>query len=280
MLLYGMNYPFLNLPSTETLAVIGNFEAAVPKVHKITQSGEFAFSVATSALPSLYDYGFSHMSLANNHSYDFGVGGYINTKKELSEVGVEVFGNQLQQASSSISIVTLHNRLRVALVGVTAVHIEPTAAEIEALFSRATMDSDIQIAYVHWGNEYMSIHSVSQERLGKAFVDAGADMVIGHHPHVIQDVGLYKSAPIFYSLGNFIFDQYFSEEVQNGLALKVVIDADSIRIELFPVTSIGSRSQPRLMSAYERDKTLEKLANVSDPLLREQLLTGTVTILK
>jgi hypothetical protein len=110
-----------------------------------------------------------------------------------------------------------------------------------------TKKSDMQIAYVHWGTEYELAHNAAQETLAHVLIDAGADAVIGHHPHVVQDVAFYKDKPIFYSLGNFIFDQYWDTDVQTGLGVRMTIDDGSIAYEAIPFTTAGSRVQPTIM---------------------------------
>ncbi len=106
----------------------------------------------------------------------------------------------------------------------------------------------------------------------------GAEAVIGHHPHVVQDIELYKGVPIFYSLGNFIFDQYYSTEVQEGLWVEMEVAADnSVEYTLKGVTSIGSWSAPRFMSAYENDVFLQTLAKKSTKSIYEQIESGKIT---
>ena len=76
-------------------------------------------------------------------------------------------------------------------------------------------------------------------------VDSGADIIIGHHPHVIQNYEIYKERPIFYSLGNFIFDQYFSAETQEGLAIKIILsdekEGTKIASEVYKIKTKGSK---------------------------------------
>jgi poly-gamma-glutamate synthesis protein (capsule biosynthesis protein) len=119
------------------------------------------------------------------------------------------------------------------------------------------VESHEQIAYIHWGKEYDSVHSKEQEVLAHFLIDNGVDAVIGHHPHVVQDIEVYKGKPIFYSLGNFIFDQYFSDEVQEGLAVRVDTSKDILRYTLIPFESKSIKSQPKLLSLLDKDTYLE-----------------------
>jgi poly-gamma-glutamate synthesis protein (capsule biosynthesis protein) len=87
----------------------------------------------------------------------------------------------------------------------------------DAIIRSATEKVDALIVSFHFGIEYESVHSGQQEALAKKAINDGAVMVVGHHPHVPQDIAYYDSKPVFYSLGNFIFDQYFSKETMGGL---------------------------------------------------------------
>jgi gamma-polyglutamate biosynthesis protein CapA len=258
--------------------LVGNFESAIPAVHVPTKSMTFTFSVDPQYLENLHAYGFTHFGLANNHAYDHGQSGFDSTVETLRDASFEVFGDQKHEfASSSVAFIEVEGKM-VALVGVYAVYTRPTDAELEEVFAYAKKRSYAQIAYVHWGEEYEPTHSKAQRALAEALVEAGADIVIGHHPHVIQDIELYKDAPIIYSLGNFIFDQYFSEEVQVGLMAELSFSRSALDLNLIPVTSIGSRSQPRMASPLESDELLEVIAKKSDTELEEMIKNGVITV--
>lgn len=277
---YGYGYPFSSLPAVGgDMHLVGNFESSVPAVHAPTQSMTFSFSVDPQYIQGLKEYGFSHLGLANNHTYDFGADDFDHTIAALSEASFVVFGDQQSLATSSIAYLEISDNT-VALVGVYAVYGSPDMEDFGALLAQAEEKSDFQIVYVHWGDEYTLVHNVFQEKLARQFIDAGADAVIGHHPHVVQDIELYKDAPIFYSLGNFIFDQYFSEDVQVGLAADFSSNEQSVRFELLPITSIGQRSSPRLMAEYEASVFLEDLAQKSDAELQEMIIAGVIELKK
>ncbi len=106
---------------------------------------------------------------------------------------------------------------------------------------------DYVIVSMHAGNEYMESRSESQKNFAHAAIDAGAEMVIGHHPHVVQTLEKYHGKYIFYSLGNFVFDQNFSEETNKGLMLKAIIqDKKIIKIEPIEI-KINPTFQPEVI---------------------------------
>jgi poly-gamma-glutamate synthesis protein (capsule biosynthesis protein) len=83
--------------------------------------------------------------------------------------------------------------------------------------------SDLVIVSCHWGREYETKHNAKQAEIAAAAIRAGASLVVGHHPHVVQEVQAIDGVTVAYSLGNFVFDQNFSPETSTGLALKVLV---------------------------------------------------------
>jgi poly-gamma-glutamate synthesis protein (capsule biosynthesis protein) len=129
---------------------------------------------------------------------------------------------------------------------------------------------------MHWGIEYKIVNSPAQQQLAHLIIDNGADLIIGHHPHVVQNIEEYKGKLIFYSLGNFIFDQYFKEEVQQGLAVGWEIYPQKYVFNLFPLQS--KLSQPDLMSDQEKMEFLAQLAKNSSLSLEAQIKSGKIEV--
>jgi poly-gamma-glutamate synthesis protein (capsule biosynthesis protein) len=96
----------------------------------------------------------------------------------------------------------------------------------------------------HWGVEYEHTPTTQQQREAHAFIDAGADLVVGAHPHVVQSTEVYKDKAIFYSLGNFMFDQNFSWAVQHGLAIAVDFYKAKTEVTLTPVSIVEQHVVP------------------------------------
>ena len=87
------------------------------------------------------------------------------------------------------------------------------------------------VVFSHWGVEYSPASTDSMKSLAHQFIDAGADLVVGSHPHVIEPMEIYNGKRIYYSLGNFIFDQYFNEDVRNGLGVTVRINKETKQMD-------------------------------------------------
>lgn len=264
---YGPEYPFLN---TSTLlesvdVTIGNFEGAIPKVHVPTPSKSFVFSVQKSYLSLLQNTGFDILSLANNHAHDFGDDGLVHTRASCVEFSLNCIGEPYGLSDIS-STVTSAGDTQVGILALQAIERNPKHDELEARVNALEGQSEVQIAFVHWGTEYEATHNELQQELAEWLIDAGVDAVVGHHPHVIEPVVFYKDRPIFYSLGNFVFDQYFSEEVQTGLALRFLFQKDQITVTPIPVSSVATKSQPEVLPVDARDVFLQTLVEKDDTL--------------
>lgn len=250
----GSTYPFVGM--LDTLAsvdvTVGNFEGTIPKVHQKTKPYTFSFSIREEYLGSLKSVGFDVLSLANNHSLDFGSQGLLNTHDACVRYGVVCVGEPQSITEFSVHRDEIRGH-KVGYIFLNAVFTTPDSEKLLESIELLQKETDFVIAYVHWGDEYELTHSSEQEKLAHTLVDAGVNLVIGHHPHVVQDVGLYKGNLIVYSLGNFVFDQYFSEEVMEGILLKVTLGAHTHEYEFIGVTSSETQSQPHRMDKENED---------------------------
>ncbi len=261
----------------ESPAVIGNFEAAALLPHVQTPAHTLRFSVAEENI-SAFGAVFTHASLANNHSLDYGETGYLNAVTLLRDAGVSVFGHNVLLDTRSLSYIET-NRGKIAIIGINASQKIPESKDIDAVCTKAKRLSDFQVIYIHWGDEYVVTHSDTQRALAEELVQSCADLIVGHHPHVVQDIDLIKGVPVFYSLGNYIFDQYFSEEVQEGLVVALRLD-DVPALELIPISSKETRSTPRVMETQKRDEMLQNLAAISHQSLEAAIVSGRINLLE
>lgn len=274
----GVDYPFRNLSvATDSAYLVGNFEGAIPEIHRPTQDFHFAFSVPSSTVQGLKNFGFTHLGLANNHSYDFGVENYQNTQEVLQEKGMIAFGNQIESGTTSVSYIDLDGK-KVTLIGLYAVNRSLDYDAVEKIFIKASSSSEKQIVFIHWGEEYKITHSLYQEKIAKRLVELGADLIVGHHPHVVQDISIIDSVPVFYSLGNFVFDQYFSNDVQQGLVILLSDFGTSPQIKLLPVSTISSQSAPYFMDISNKTEFLLSLAKRSNDELKDMIEEGLIIV--
>lgn len=256
---HGSDYLFEELAGEELrffsgVDVVGaNLEGPVADSRRET-SKEIAFRFKPSVLPMLQKYNFTHFSQANNHSYDMGKQAFAESINNLKEAGFTVYGEQYRVNAGSVAATKIGDA-NIAFIGVndTNAPIDQDAAlDLVRLYDK---DMDYVIVNIHWGLEYKPVSHPRQRMLAHAFIDAGADVIIGHHPHVVQEVEVYKKKPIFYSLGNFIFDQYFSKETQQGLGIGLVLSSDQIKTYFFPIESELSKAS---LMPYEKAKLFMK----------------------
>ena len=145
------------------------------------------------------------VNLANNHTYDYGQKGYDATCKALEDAGIDYFGYTK----------ALHKELKGVKIGIAGFNqlgnveqgldMAEFKKEVAGMVKQLREESDFVIVNIHWGKEYKYTPEESQKELAHLMVDSGADLVIGHHPHVLQPVEKYKDRYIIYSLGNFCF---------------------------------------------------------------------------
>lgn len=275
----GANYPFVGvrdwLKATGTKTVI-NFESAMATPHVRTPAYTMQFSTNAYFLEVLTEINVVAASLANNHSSDYGVAGYTKTVEALAANNIATFGQATTFDSTAITYIAV-DKVTVALVGLHTLFTAVPLEQLQSIMAVASANSDMQIAYVHWGEEYVLIHNAAQERIAHQLIDAGADLVVGHHPHVTQDIQTYNNVPILYSLGNFVFDQYFSIDVQEGLLVALQFSGSNYSLSLHPHSSVGTHSQPYLMSADSRQDFLRALAKRSDPAIASTIKAGVIT---
>jgi hypothetical protein len=212
----------------------------------------FAFNVDVA--PFLKDSGFDVVSIANNHAADAGWDGRDSTITALDDAGVGWCGHPSEADPNSVYYSEVGNKTFafVCLHDVTFKLDVPAAVE---LIEEVNPLVDYTIVSIHWGYEYK--HTADYKKQvdpARQFVDAGADFVIGHHPHVVQNFEIYKDRFIFYSLGNFVFDQYWSTMTQEELSIGIVLSSNedefASEVYLFPMKS--EMSQSRLMTSTER----------------------------
>jgi gamma-polyglutamate biosynthesis protein CapA len=220
--------------------------------------------------------GFDAVSQANNHALDQGREGEEESRRLIREAGLAVFGDEVHDdASSTLAFIEAKGQ-KIALLGfnITDNPLDKPAAE-QSIVEAKKSASHI-IVYMHWGEEYHAKPTAAQVSLAHWFIDHEVDAVIGAHPHWMQSVEVYKNKPIAYSLGNFIFDQDWSVETNEGLAVGLTFVEEGSRLDLYPVRI--RNSQPRLLEGEEKAKRLQRLVEISDPTLKEQIVSGKILI--
>lgn len=219
------------------------------------------FSFDPKNLTFLRDQGFNFFNIANNHLTDQGQRGVQETEKNLNHSGSYYSGCADGVVGPCSATSTLVSDIKVGMVGLSMVYKNLDMEKVNELLDNVGAANDFVVVNVHWGQEYEHKVSQKQRDFGHFLIDNGADLVIGHHPHVIQGVERYQDKLIFYSLGNFIFDQYFSRDTQEGLAVGIFKNEDGMSANLFPFQS--KASIPTLSRGRTKEEQLQKIAGWS-----------------
>jgi len=193
------------------------------------------------------------VGLANNHTLNNGTAGFANTVKAISDQKVTPLGRQNYFGDSSIKLIDNGD----AKLAVFAIESLESHTDLTPYIAKEKTAGYKVLIFTHWGTEYADIHNLSQEKLAHSWIDAGADIIIGSHPHVIEDAEVYKGKPIFYSLGNLVFDQTFSTQTQQGLIIAGVIKGDKLKLTLLP--TIQKNLKPEIMTGDDRTAVISKL---------------------
>ncbi len=198
----------------------------------------YSFTFDPSVAETLYRHNIKIVNLGNNHIFNFGQAGLDQTLAELAKARVTAFGYTGAAATSSplaYSHVIEHNHQKIALVNYN--QFSPGSDEVAlAEIARLRPQADWVVVYTHWDNEYQPVAADSTVQLAHQFIDTGADLIIGSHPHVIQNHEVYKDKHIYYSLGNFVFDQYFEPAVRKGLLVEATFELNPKQIRVKEVS--------------------------------------------
>ncbi|MCE9586405.1 CapA family protein [Candidatus Uhrbacteria bacterium] len=267
-------YPFRKLPAgwfNSFDYAVANLEGALTDKRRAPEKSiDFQFDPAVA--PILKTQGIDAFSQANNHALDQGNPGYADSVRRLREAGFLVFGHQVQDDAISLATTTVQGR-RLAFLGFNTTDNPIDRDAASQSITLAKQQADTVIVYMHWGTEYRDKPDASSVELAHWFIDNGVDIVIGGHPHWAQGFSTYKGKPIVWSLGNFVFDQDWSAQTRQGLAVEIEIGD---RIVVKPIPLQIDASQPRIVEGEERAKRLEALSKISDATLAKQIRDGVV----
>lgn len=256
---------------------IANLEGPIPHVHEPTPINGFTFSFPGYVPEVLRKAGISAVSLANNHMFDHGVDGYTQTKLALDKGGVAHFGGYTPTQADYFE--TKIGDKETIVYGITMIATgwdEAQAIEVTKELRLAHPGAYL-IAFLHWGDEYKT-QNIYQRAFAHVLIDNGVDAIIGSHPHVVQGIELYNKKPIIYSLGNFVFDQYWSKETQDGVMVKIEDMKTAYRYELIPI--VENRSVPHTATSTDKQRILSAMSKQSSPELQSFILNGTFEIEK
>ena len=233
--------PFAALLSSHDVR-IGNLECVVATTGTAEEK-PYTFRADPRTLPVLKRH-FDAVSLANNHSGDFGKAAFAEQLALMDTAGLPYFGGGRDATAAHAPWIVERNGVRIALLGY--VEFKPRSFEADAsrpgvawsgedddviediIAARRVHRADIVIPFMHWGWEDEPDPSPRLRAFARRMIDAGADMVVGGHPHVTQGAEYYRGKPIIYSLGNFLFNGFDTPATTTGWVLSARVDRTGV----------------------------------------------------
>ncbi len=260
----NFEFPFLKIADEFQKAdvVFGNLEGPISdKGEKV--GSVYSFRADPRAIDGLNFAGFNILSLANNHAFDYGREALEDTLEKLKTAGINHVGAGFNEEESYSPVIKEINGTKIGFLAYTdlgspywtatasssgiAWLTEEKLENIKEDIKLAKEKVDILIVSLHSGEEYAEAPAQFQIEFSKAAIDAGADLAVGHHPHVVQKPEIYNGKYIFYSLGNFIFDQAFSKETMEGQIVEILIENGKIKEVRLINTKINEFFQPEIV---------------------------------
>ena len=207
--------------------IVANLEGPVA-TSGVKVGSKYSFRMKPETLQALKEVKINILNLANNHIFDYGKQAFEDTLKNIKINGLYYYGNSyepliIEENGVKIGFLGFSDFLKHLEVKKGKIGIAVINENLPSIIKKAKEKVDILIVTFHWGDEYKKFANERQRKLAKLAIDSGADLIIGHHPHIIQNIEKYKGRFIFYSLGNFIFDQNFSKETMVGGGVEVYI---------------------------------------------------------
>lgn len=216
---------------TASDCVVANLEGPVTNNASVSIGSEFEspnnyrFTFNPNVVQTLQENNFCIVNLGNNHIGNFGIEGIAQTKEFVRDGGVHYFGDTGIEGERRYFVQDFDG-VNIAFVNYNQFTKNALAHTLEDM-KNVKDKADFVVVYTHWGEEYKTHSRQSEQDITHQFIDAGADVIIGSHPHVVQESEIYKGKAIYYSLGNFVFDQYFSDETKKGLLVQATFDTDN-----------------------------------------------------
>ncbi len=279
-------------PTAKRLAAadltVGNLENSLSRLGPPRQ-GNDSFGADPRVLRGLTLAGFDVLSLANNHVGDYGNASLVETAERVRTAKIAPVGAGRNSAEARKPAIVERHGVRLGFLafnaigespvarsdrpGVVQLRMQPRLGDLDAGDLHAIEEAirklrprvDLLTVLPHWGQQYTSTPIAGQRKVARALVAAGADLVIGSHPHWVQGAEIYRGRLIAYSLGNYVFDMDFSRQTQEGVILELVLWEDEVKAARFVPIRIGPDFAPRVASWRSGRPILAQLWAASGP---------------
>jgi len=276
----GVDYPYENVGAVLRHAdiAVGNLEGPIATVGEPVSDKSFTFCSNPEVAKGMVGAGFDVFTLANNHSGDYGDEALLQTLEVLKQNDIKFCGAGKNITEARKPAIVMVKGKTFAFLSYSRTYPfeffakanKPgTANGLPGYFvpdiKKAKKNADFVVVGFHWGGEYVQEPRDYQRNFAKKAIDAGADVVFGHHPHILQGIEIYKNKPIAYSLGNFVFGTY-NQKAKRSVMMRIIFENNDIkRIELLPINilNVEVQFQPRLLAGIEAKSVIDKLGTLS-----------------
>ncbi len=292
----GSDFPLQQIAPTLQAAdiVFGNLESVISRDDVALRYPDkpYNFHADDNAAPALRKAGFTVLTLANNHAMDYGSDSLVRAKGMLEQNGIRAFGAGKDLAQARQPVIIVKNGVRFGFLGYGMAHAKSVYAEknragiapirpedIRQDIIALRGSADVLIVSLHWGIEYETRPGEQQRVLAHKIIDWGADLIIGHHSHVMQGVEIYKGRIIAYSLGNFVFDQKGPGTDKSFLLACRFRGSSLSEAEIIPLDRFR-RFFPKLAEGEEKIRILADLKAISLPLNADGLQLTNVGVVR
>ena len=289
----GYDYPFAKVEHllNDADIVIGNLEGPLTNLCESTlEDKEYLFRSPPSLVaPALQKAGFNILNLANNHILDFDIQGMNDTINSLSKHGIQTVGTGNNSVEARSGTILKTNNGSVAFLSYSLTFPESFWAtkdkagtafghekDIREDVQRLSKQADYVIVSFHWGREKSLDLRPYQPKLGHAAIDAGADVVLGHHPHVLQAVEKYNDGLIIYSLGNFTFGSYSTDAKTSVIARLTLHNGKYHSAEFTPINVSNTEVifQPHPLAGVAASNVIKQINSLSKELNTQLIQTN------
>lgn len=241
-----------------------------------TEDKQFTFRAKPSYVSYMNDLGVDIVSLANNHAYDYGEEAFLDTMTTLEQAGITYIGAGTDLQSARRPAYYIVNDMKIAFIAATQIERNDypdtkgatdssagvfrcmDSANLIETIKEAKENSDFVIVYLHWGTENEAAIDWLQEKQAPEAAEAGADLIIGAHPHCLQPIGVVQGVPVIYSLGNFWFN---SRTIDTGL-VKVVLTEEGLQSCQF-IPCLQSGCKTTMLQGEEKERVLNYMRSIS-----------------
>ena len=272
---HGPIYPFEHVIEElrKSDLVFGNLEVVISGFCPASDAfSAVQFRARPEAVEGLLEAGFDVLSVATNHTMQHGRAALEETLAILTEHNIRFTGVEIPEKKIYNHCLLEKDGLRFCFLGYNfrpqqyfidpPLWITPDLDHIKEDIDALRAKADIIVVSLHWGDEFIECPSPHQVELAHELIDHGANIILGHHPHILQGVEKYNGGVIAYSLGNFVFDMW-QRRLRRSMILKVTISGSAVDYDIIPVV-INRNHQPQIVRGQKGDDLGTEISNLSD----------------